>query len=214
VADAVLALDGGPGTLSEIALALKLRRPLVYVGAWRFLHERPGFAGTAWCAEAVEAVAAACAAIGHRPGEPFGSPLLYPEMPEQSAQARQLRESSSPPRRGSCERISRASAGSPFEELLEYPGAVVLRVSRRVDQRDGYPLRLLPQQLDGLGIAFQLLPIPPLELLPLRRVVREPPAELGAGRHVLQPEVPRGQSRSTRIRSPSCGEGSSYARFR
>jgi uncharacterized protein (TIGR00725 family) len=92
VADAVLALDGGPGTLSEIALALKLRRPLVYVGAWRFLHERPGFAGTAWCAEAVEAVAAACAAIGHRPGEPFGSPLLYPEMPEQSAQARQLRE--------------------------------------------------------------------------------------------------------------------------
>jgi uncharacterized protein (TIGR00725 family) len=34
--DAVIALGGGFGTLSEIALALKARRPLVLLGSWRF----------------------------------------------------------------------------------------------------------------------------------------------------------------------------------
>jgi uncharacterized protein (TIGR00725 family) len=32
--DAVVALDGGPGTLSEIGLALKIGRPVVAVGTW------------------------------------------------------------------------------------------------------------------------------------------------------------------------------------
>jgi len=38
VSDAVIAFEGGAGTLSEIALALKNDRPLVYAGAWRFLN--------------------------------------------------------------------------------------------------------------------------------------------------------------------------------
>ena len=32
--DAIIALGGGFGTLSEIALALKARRPLVLLGSW------------------------------------------------------------------------------------------------------------------------------------------------------------------------------------
>jgi uncharacterized protein (TIGR00725 family) len=38
-ADAVIALRGGPGTLSEIALAIKMGRPVVGLGAW---SELPG----------------------------------------------------------------------------------------------------------------------------------------------------------------------------
>jgi len=36
--DAAVAMNGGAGTLSEIGLALKLERPLVYFAAWRFLN--------------------------------------------------------------------------------------------------------------------------------------------------------------------------------
>lgn len=39
-ADALVAVGGGPGTLSELALALKLGRPVVGLGTWRL--ERPG----------------------------------------------------------------------------------------------------------------------------------------------------------------------------
>jgi uncharacterized protein (TIGR00725 family) len=34
--DALIAIGGGFGTLSEIALALKARKPVVLVGSWRF----------------------------------------------------------------------------------------------------------------------------------------------------------------------------------
>lgn len=34
--DALIAIGGGFGTLSEIALALKAKRPLVLLGSWRF----------------------------------------------------------------------------------------------------------------------------------------------------------------------------------
>jgi uncharacterized protein (TIGR00725 family) len=34
--DAIIAIGGGFGTLSEIALALKARKPVVLVGSWRF----------------------------------------------------------------------------------------------------------------------------------------------------------------------------------
>ena len=34
--DAIIAIGGGFGTLSEIALALKAQRPVVLVGSWRF----------------------------------------------------------------------------------------------------------------------------------------------------------------------------------
>jgi uncharacterized protein (TIGR00725 family) len=37
--DALIAIGGGFGTLSEIALALKARKPLVLLGSWRFEME-------------------------------------------------------------------------------------------------------------------------------------------------------------------------------
>jgi uncharacterized protein (TIGR00725 family) len=37
--DAVIAIGGGFGTLSEVALALKARRPVVLLGSWRFEME-------------------------------------------------------------------------------------------------------------------------------------------------------------------------------
>lgn len=39
-ADAVIAVGGGLGTLSEIALALRLGRPAIGLGTWQF--QRPG----------------------------------------------------------------------------------------------------------------------------------------------------------------------------
>lgn len=37
--DAIIAIGGGFGTLSEIALALKAKKPLVLLGSWRFEME-------------------------------------------------------------------------------------------------------------------------------------------------------------------------------
>ena len=37
--DALIAIGGGFGTLSEIALALKARKPLVLLGSWQFEME-------------------------------------------------------------------------------------------------------------------------------------------------------------------------------
>lgn len=52
-ADVVIALAGGAGTLSEIALALKVGTPLVYLSAWQFLAARAEF--TAPLVETAEA---------------------------------------------------------------------------------------------------------------------------------------------------------------
>jgi uncharacterized protein (TIGR00725 family) len=43
-ADAVIALAGGAGTLSEIALAFKVGTPVVYLDAWQFLAAEKQFA--------------------------------------------------------------------------------------------------------------------------------------------------------------------------
>ena len=54
--DAIIAIGGGFGTLSEIALALKAKRPLVLVGSWRFDMDgaAPNLPRAAHAAEAVE----------------------------------------------------------------------------------------------------------------------------------------------------------------
>jgi uncharacterized protein (TIGR00725 family) len=93
LSDVVIALAGAAGTLSEIGLALKLGRPVVYLNAWEFLFARPELAREArWCATAEEAVSAACELLAWQPGTPFTRPLRYPEVPEQGAAERQLRE--------------------------------------------------------------------------------------------------------------------------
>lgn len=58
--DAVLALPGSWGTLSEVALALKSGRPVVSVGAWQDLD------GVAVAGSPEEAVATALRRIGNK----------------------------------------------------------------------------------------------------------------------------------------------------
>jgi len=90
-ADAVVALAGEEGTLSEIALALKIGVPVVYLRAWEFLHAQPPFAAD-WTASPEEAVEIALRHAGVRPGEPFDQPLRYPDLPEQSSRRRAVEE--------------------------------------------------------------------------------------------------------------------------
>ena len=92
-ADVLIALRGGPGTLSEIALAYKVGVPVVFLDAWHFLTGRPELGGTPAVAapSPAAAVAEACRLIGWVPGRPFERPLAYPEMPDQSAAREQLR---------------------------------------------------------------------------------------------------------------------------
>jgi len=53
--DAIIAIGGGFGTLSEIALALKAQKPVVLIGSWRFEIEGvvPGVPRASSAAEAV-----------------------------------------------------------------------------------------------------------------------------------------------------------------
>ncbi|HYL05164.1 MAG TPA: TIGR00725 family protein [Thermoanaerobaculia bacterium] len=90
--DVLIALRGGPGTLSEIALAWKLGVPVVLLAAWDFLAGQPalGLTPTAHVQSPAEAVAAACRFIGFTAGAPFDRPLAYPAMPDQSALRQQL----------------------------------------------------------------------------------------------------------------------------
>jgi uncharacterized protein (TIGR00725 family) len=70
--DAIIAIGGGFGTLSEIALALKAQKPVVLVGSWRFEIEGvvPNVPRASSAAEAVGlAFAATGAAAGAVAGE-------------------------------------------------------------------------------------------------------------------------------------------------
>lgn len=61
--DAVIAIGGGFGTLSEIALAMKAQKPVVLIGSWKF--EIDGVVpNVPRASSAVEAVGLAFAAIG------------------------------------------------------------------------------------------------------------------------------------------------------
>jgi uncharacterized protein (TIGR00725 family) len=91
--DVLIALRGGAGTLSEIALALKLGVPVVLLDAWDFLAGQPALGGdtpSVHVRSAEDAVAAAFRLIGFAAGGPFERPLAYPDMPDQSAVREQL----------------------------------------------------------------------------------------------------------------------------
>jgi uncharacterized protein (TIGR00725 family) len=61
-ADAVVAIDGGLGTLSEIAIALQHRKPVFGLDTWQVDPARSGSAQVVSCASPEEAVAKALAA--------------------------------------------------------------------------------------------------------------------------------------------------------
>src|SRR5260370_42511426 len=92
----MIALRGGPGTLSEIALALKLGVPVILLDAWDFLAGQPelgalGDRPAVHVRSAEDAVAAAFRLIGYAAGGPFGRPPPHPDMPDQSALRERLR---------------------------------------------------------------------------------------------------------------------------
>ena len=87
--DALIALAGEAGTLSEIALGLKIGVPVVYLKAWEFLHAQPAFTAD-WAPTPDEAVAMAFRRIGAAPGRLLDRPLRYPSLPDQTAQRKTL----------------------------------------------------------------------------------------------------------------------------
>ncbi len=62
--DALIAVGGGWGTLSEIALAAKAGKPVVLLGAWAELGDRPGLVRAGTPDEAVQLVLDALARQG------------------------------------------------------------------------------------------------------------------------------------------------------
>ncbi len=65
-ADAVIAVHGGYGTLSEIALALKMGRPVVGLGTWQLRPPGQAESGLVTANDPAEAVQKASALV-HRP---------------------------------------------------------------------------------------------------------------------------------------------------
>lgn len=65
--DAVIAVGGGYGTLSEIGLAAKIGRPVVILGGWR-LENADGPADVRYASSAAEAVRLAEEAIAQKSG--------------------------------------------------------------------------------------------------------------------------------------------------
>lgn len=66
-ADAVIAVGGGYGTLSEIGFALKAGRPVFGVRTWELRSDAGVDPGIVAVSSAAEAVAGALAAVGMRP---------------------------------------------------------------------------------------------------------------------------------------------------
>ena len=94
---------------------------------------------------------------------------------------------------------------------------IVLLVLGAEQQSDEMLVALFLQQIEGVFLRMQFLPVTHLEFLPFGRVVAEPFAEFGARGQIFEPQVHRGPllrqaarppRRSTRIRSPSFDDGS------
>jgi uncharacterized protein (TIGR00725 family) len=66
-ADAIIAVSGGYGTLSEIGLALKMGRPVVGLGTWELAHSDHGSAGVVRAETPVHAVELALALAARAP---------------------------------------------------------------------------------------------------------------------------------------------------
>jgi len=90
LSDAVVALEGGAGTLSEIGLALKVGRPVVLAGFWRFLVAAGPFDDVP-CADTAAAIAAEVFARVPRDDSGRTSRALdYPTFASQESQAAQV----------------------------------------------------------------------------------------------------------------------------
>src|SRR5690606_33144051 len=91
--------------------------------------------------------------------------------------------------------LSTVARGTPKRSLCEIvaqdDGAVVLGISRAVEQRHRAAVRGLENRLPGVGIRVQLGAVSLPELFPALDAMAEPLTQLGARRHVLHPRVGR-----------------------
>jgi uncharacterized protein (TIGR00725 family) len=89
ISDALIALYGEAGTLSEIGLALKIGTPIVYLCHWNFLNEN-GLPRAPYVETAPEAVRTAFALLGIAPREKLGRPVKCPSVPDQTERLAKL----------------------------------------------------------------------------------------------------------------------------
>jgi len=89
VSDVLIALFGEAGTLSEIALAMKLGRPVVYLGHWGFLNDA-GLPRMPVAKTPADAVGLSFAALGLRPGARVDAPVNVPTIHDQTANLARL----------------------------------------------------------------------------------------------------------------------------
>ena len=89
--DAVIAIGGGYGTLSEIGLAAKIGRPVVILGGWRLMNDEWS-EGVRYAESAQEALALVREALAYRqagegPAQPLApsAPASAPSAPAQSS---------------------------------------------------------------------------------------------------------------------------------
>jgi uncharacterized protein (TIGR00725 family) len=81
--DAVIAIGGGYGTLSEIGLAAKIGRPVVILGGWRLMNDEWS-EGVRYAESALEALALVREALASRQA---GDAPAYPLAPSAPASA-------------------------------------------------------------------------------------------------------------------------------
>jgi len=89
VSDVLIALFGEAGTLSEIALAIKLDRPVVYLGHWSFLNDG-GLPRMPVAASPADAVEKAFAALELSPGGRIAEAVNLPTIRDQTASLARL----------------------------------------------------------------------------------------------------------------------------
>lgn len=89
VSDVLIAMKGEAGTLSEIALAMKVGTPVVYLCAWDFLNEN-GLPRMPYVTTPDAAVKEAFRQLGIARGQRINRPLRQPSVPNQQENLAEL----------------------------------------------------------------------------------------------------------------------------
>ena len=89
VVDAMIVFCGEAGTLSEVALAIKVGTPVVYLDAWSFLNDH-GLPPRPHVTTPRAAIDEAFRLLGLRPGERLDRPLKRPSVPDQTGNLEKL----------------------------------------------------------------------------------------------------------------------------
>jgi uncharacterized protein (TIGR00725 family) len=93
VCDGAVAMAGGAGTLTEVAFAHKLERPLVYLAAWKFLNGKGiGLGACPFVEHAQEAAAAVMEQVQIDPGQTWADRFAAMAVRGQEENLRRLRE--------------------------------------------------------------------------------------------------------------------------